>query len=50
MKALNHCVNDLNPIHPPSAVLCKQCFEALDAKMEALLGTFPVVEEEEEAP
>lgn len=33
------CVNgDGRPIQPPSEVLCRECLDALDKKMHALLG------------
>jgi hypothetical protein len=32
------CNRDGNPVHYPSKVLCRACFKALDAKMEALLS------------
>lgn len=38
MKPLKFCVNgDARPIHPPSKVLCKECLEELDKKMQALI-------------
>ena len=36
-KKLVRCVNgDGRPIYSPSKVLCKECFEALDRKMQSL--------------
>lgn len=37
MKKLKSCANgDGRPIQPPSLVLCKECFDKLDAKFAAL--------------
>ena len=37
MKPLPKCCNGCDaPPHPPSLVLCKTCFQALDRKMQAL--------------
>lgn len=36
-RAARPCVNgDGRPVHPPSRVLCKPCFEELDEKMRNL--------------
>lgn len=38
MKALSACYNgDGRPIQPPSKVLCRECFAALDVKLRAVL-------------
>ena len=34
---MKRCVNGCAaPVHPPSEVLCKECFDKLDKKMRAL--------------
>lgn len=40
-KPLARCANGCDaPPHPPSKVLCKKCFAALDAKWDALEKRF----------
>ena len=31
---MKKCVNDDKPVHPPSKVLCKECFEKLSGKFK----------------
>lgn len=38
MQTMKRCVNGCDaPPHPPSKVLCKECFARLDKKMRGLL-------------
>ena len=39
-KPLEFCCNgDRRPVHPPSWVLCKECFQQLDQKFKELAAT-----------